>query len=198
MELNKTSYNQIADDWAKSRKNSFLSELIIDFTDKIKPEGKVLDIGCGTGYPIADYLANSGFEITGIDFSKSMLNKAIELHLPKSQFLLTDFFDFNPTGLFDGIIAFDSFFHFPFEGQRLIYPKVAKWLKPGGVLLFTHGLESSEIISEMFGKTFYYSSLDKDEVKTLLESNGLEIEKSMEKYVEKDMDRDWVVFCRKK
>lgn len=198
MDLNKNSYNQIASDWAKSRNKSFLSELIIDFTNKLKLNANVLDIGCGTGYPIGAYLANRGFEITGIDFSESMIQKAIELHLPKSQFFLTDFFDFVPTRLFDGIIAFDSFFHFPYASQRLIYPKVANWLQPGGVLLFTHGLKSSEINSDMFGQPFYYSSLDKDEVIQLLESNGMEIENSIEKYVEKDMDRDWVVFCRKK
>lgn len=198
MDLNKNSYNQIADEWEKSRSYSFLSKVIIDFAVKIKPNGNILDIGCGTGYPIAAYFSQKGFSVTGIDFSELLLQKAISLQLTNAQFYLTDFFDFNPTEIYDGIVAFDSFFHFPYSSQRLIYARVAKWLQPGGYLLFTHGLKSGEIKTDMFGKTFYYSSLDKNEVQQLLDSSGFEIDTSLEKYTEIDMNRDWIVLCRKK
>ncbi len=197
MDLNKESYNQIADEWEISRKKSFLSSLIVDFAQRIKPGGKILDVGCGCGYPIAFYLAHQGFTVTGIDFAEHMIKKATALQLPGAQFYHTDFFDFETDVLFDGVMAFDSFFHFPHKSQRSIYPKLANLIRSGGYALFTHGLTDGEMTNDMFGKPFYYSSLDKKVVERLLYLNELKIEYSLEKYIEKNTDRDWVVLCRK-
>ena len=65
--INKDSYNKIASDWAESRDKSFVSKLVTEFAGKVKPNGKILDIGCGTGYPLASYLAEKGYNVTGID-----------------------------------------------------------------------------------------------------------------------------------
>lgn len=43
------------------------------FLDLIAGDNTVLDLGCGTGDPIADYLAGRGFRVTGIDASRAML-----------------------------------------------------------------------------------------------------------------------------
>jgi len=36
----------------------------------LPPEGTILDIGCGTGEPIAKYFIEKGYKVTGIDASK--------------------------------------------------------------------------------------------------------------------------------
>ena len=41
----------------------------------------MLDIGCGTGFPIDAYLSGQGFSVTGIDVSARMLEKARKLNL---------------------------------------------------------------------------------------------------------------------
>ena len=43
------------------------------FSDLLPKRAKVLDIGCGAGEPIAQYLISQGFEVEGIDFSEAML-----------------------------------------------------------------------------------------------------------------------------
>ena len=37
------------------------------FSDLLPKRAKVLDIGCGAGEPIAQYLISQGFEVEGID-----------------------------------------------------------------------------------------------------------------------------------
>jgi cyclopropane fatty-acyl-phospholipid synthase-like methyltransferase len=197
MDINKTSYNKIAYEWAASRDQSFLSKLVATFSSRIKPGGKVLDIGCGTGYPIATYLSSCGFTITGIDSSENLLQKAIDRNIPNATFHLVDFFDFEPTEKYDGIIAFDSFFHFPKEKQSEIYQKVSTWMNEGAFLLFTHGAEEGEKEGDMFGETFYYSSLNKHDVRKLLLEAGFKIEWSLDNYTERDLDRDLVILARK-
>ena len=76
MEQNKQAYNKIADQWAESRDGSFLSKLVVEFASKVKPKGKILDIGCGTGFPIDTYLSNREFAVTGIDFSEKTFTKS--------------------------------------------------------------------------------------------------------------------------
>jgi cyclopropane fatty-acyl-phospholipid synthase-like methyltransferase len=197
MVRSKNPYNKIAEQWAESRDKSFPGKLVVDFCSKIKAGGKVLDIGCGTGYPITTYLSEHGFNITGIDTSENLLQKATERNIPNTKFLLCDFFDFQPFEKYDGVIAFDSFFHFPLDKQPEIYNKVAKWMKKGSYLLFTHGNKEGEIKGEMFEETFYYSALNKLDVHELLVKAGFEIELSIEKYIEKDSERDLVILCRK-
>jgi predicted TPR repeat methyltransferase len=197
MELNRDSYNKIAAQWAEGRDNSFLSMLVTEFASYIKRGGKVLDIGCGTGYPIASYLSEQGFNVTGIDVSEKLLNKAIERRLSNTTFYLCDFFEFIPKDKYDGIIAFDSFFHFPKEKQNLIYEKVSGWMNKDAYLLFTHGNEDGEVEGEMYNEKFYYSSLDKDEVQHLLSAAGLEVVWAKEMYIERNTDRDLVMLSRK-
>ena len=198
MDINQQSYNRIAAKWSSDRHTSFVSQLVIDFAGMVVPGGHILDIGCGTGYPIASYLSDQGFKLTGIDFTANLLQMAIDRNLPNATFILSDFFDYHPVERFDGIIAFDSFFHFPKEKQHLIYSRISPWLVPGAPLLFTHGNKEGEITDSMYGEMFYYSCLNTSEVHTLLEGAGFDVIRTMEYYVERDMDRDLVVFARKK
>lgn len=47
-----------------------INQCIVDFANNLSPNSRVLDIGCGTGYPIALYLSKQGFQVTGIDISR--------------------------------------------------------------------------------------------------------------------------------
>ncbi len=197
MDKNKIAYNKIAEQWTKSRDHSSLSKLVVEFAGKVKPNGKILDIGCGTGYPITTFLSGCGFTITGIEIAENLLAKAIERNIPNTDLQLCDFFDFKPIEKFDGIIAFDSFFHFPKSKQKEIYSKVSSWLNSDGYLLFTHGNKEGEISGEMFNEIFYYSCLDTQEVHKLLSDSGFEVVTSLEFYTEYDIDRDLVIVAKK-
>lgn len=196
--MNKESYNRIATQWAEFRDISFVSQLIIDFSEILKPGAKVLDIGCGTGKPVAEFLAEKGHFVTGIDISEKMIEIANNDKIRNADFQCTDFFEFETSETFDGILAWDSFFHFPKNKQEMIYPKVAKMLNPGGYLLFTHGDIDDEHNSPMMGEEFYYSAIPKEKITELLSENHLEVEYMLKDYIEKDTDRGLVVLAKKK
>jgi Cyclopropane fatty acid synthase and related methyltransferases len=199
--INAASYDKISEQWADARGHSSLSGLVTDFAAKMKSTcagGHILDIGCGTGSPNAQYLSDCGFHVTGIDISPKLIEYARSQNIPNADFFVCDFFDFEPTQKFDGIIAFDSFFHFPKERQCEIYARVSAWMADGAYLLFTHGSADSEIDGVMFGETFYYSALNTAHVHELILQAGLSVEESIINYREEAGNRDFVIYARKK
>ncbi len=195
--MNKNSYNKVARRWTEKRKQSAVSKLVIDFADRVIAKGRILDIGCGTGIPISSYLSERGFFVTGIDFSEEMISMARLSGITNAQFVNRNFLDFETTGKFDGVIAWDSLWHFPKDKQRSIYPKIGNLLNQGGYLIFTHGNTDGEHFDSMFGESFYYSSLSKDTVLELLRENGFEIIYAYEDFVEKKSHRALVVLAQK-
>ena len=192
------SYDSICEKWDEFRKKTVLNTCIDDLSRLIKSGGRILDVGCGTGYPIAAALCRRGFLVTGIDVSQKMLEKARSLSLENATFLNKDLLDYKTNSLFNAIIAFDSLWHIPHERQREIYPLLSSLLLPGGVLLFTHGKQNGEMTGEMYGERFYYSALDSNEVNNLLCKNGFKILLFTENYEEKTTGtRDLLIVAQK-
>lgn len=71
--------------------------------------GKLLDIGCGNGMPIAAYFSQRGFDVMGIDSSQSMID-ACQKKFPHQQWRVIDMRTLALNEMFDGLIAWDSFF----------------------------------------------------------------------------------------
>ena len=198
MDIIKNAYNKICDQWDKTRKNSPVNKCIEDFAEYLKPGSKILDAGCGTGFPISAYLSNRGFSVTGIDISEKMIKKAKKLNLSDADFLVCDLLDFNTSEKYDAVIAFDSLWHISHERQEEIYCKVSSLLNNCGYFLFTHGKNNGEIFGSMFGQEFYYSALDKDTVLDLLIKNGFYIISCIENYEEKTTgDRELIIVAEK-
>lgn len=198
MNENKKAYNRICEQWYEFRKQCDINTCIVEFVKKLKPNSKILDIGCGTGYPIASYCEQQGFMVTGIDVSENMIQKAKELHLEHATFLVKDILEFTSIEKYDAIIAFDSLWHIPYNRQKDIYPIVSSLLNVGGYFLFTHGKSDGSIIGTMFKETFYYSALDIKKVHELLMDHGFTIVSSIENYQEKTTgDRDLLIIAQK-
>jgi predicted TPR repeat methyltransferase len=195
--LNKVSYNKIIPLWTSVRNTAKVNSPIIDLAQKIKPKGKILDIGCGTGRPVAEYFADKNLLVTGIDLSENMIAEAESNAIRNSRFFVCDFFDFSSEEKFDAVIAWDSLFHFPKERQKDIYLKVSSLLTLGGYFLFTHGKQEDEHIDQMFGESFYYSCLSKKDVLRLMKKSGFVIKYSIENFSENNDTRHWVVLAKK-
>jgi len=114
----------------------------------LKPNMRVLDIGCGTGGS-AFYMAREhGVNVLGIDLSKNMLEIANDHKMsmePKVQTLVNFCYmdatkvSFEPE-TFDVVYSRDAIMHIADKPQ--LYKNVLKWLKPGGKLLvseYVHG-----------------------------------------------------------
>ena len=192
------SYNKICSQWSDFCIKRKVNKCIEDFAGLLEPKCKVLDVGCGTGYPITAYLANRGFIVTGIDVSEEMIKRAESLNLPGAKFLTDDILKFHPDEQFGAIIAFDSLWHIEHDRQEDIYKILSSLMVSGGMLLFTHGKEDGEIIGTMFGEKFYHSAIDGERVKSLLKKSGFKILSFIENYREKTTgDRDLLVVAKK-
>ena len=73
---------------------------------------------------------------------------------------------------FDGIIAWDSFFHLKPDEQRSTLQRFIQHLRPGGALLLTVGDEAGEVLGTVEGEAVYHSSLSPEEYKRILSSAG--------------------------
>jgi 2-polyprenyl-3-methyl-5-hydroxy-6-metoxy-1,4-benzoquinol methylase len=198
MDINKYSYDLIADEWASQRNKRPVDSCIVGFASLLKKGGTILDVGCGTGCPIDTFLTERGFKVTGIDISEKMIEKAKALNLKSASFAVEDIMDFQSQQKFDGIIAFDSIWHLPLVKQEKVYALLSSLLKKGGFLLFTSGKERGEIEGEMFNHRFSYSCLGCQELKKALEKSGLSIRDFILDYKEKTSgSRDLLVVAEK-
>jgi SAM-dependent methyltransferase len=144
------------------------------FTGLLPPAGSILDIGCGSGEPIARHLIARGFPVTGIDSAPEMLAMC-RARFPAHDWFLADMRSLALARAFDGIIAWDSFFHLQPDAQRGMFPIFAAHAVPGGALMFTSGPAHGIAIGTFQGEPLYHASLDPAEYRALLSANGFEV-----------------------
>ena len=147
--------------------------------------GSALDVGCGVGGRIVDELEISGFVITGIDVSRSMVTLAQESH-PKVHFEIADICSWQTQQSFDFVVAWDSLFHLPLSQHEVVLKKLCSLLTSGGVLIYTFGNDIGEHISNWHNDTFYYSSIGLNRNLQVLIDSGLDVmHMELDQYPEK-------------
>ncbi len=105
------------------------------FTAALPRGGAILDLGCGGGEPIARYLIDHGFHLTGVDSDAATIDLA-RTRFPRDIWIHADMRIAVIDGQFDGIIAWDSLIGLSRADQAVMVDRTATWLKPGGRLLF--------------------------------------------------------------
>ena len=138
------------------------------------PKGAdVLDLGCGSGAPITQLLADMGFRVYGVDASPTMID-AFRTRFPNqpaecATVETSRFFD-RP---FDAVIAWGLLFLLSPETQALVLQKTARALRSGGHLLFT----APECRCEWLDNLTRLSSisLGASEYQNLLALNGMTV-----------------------
>ncbi|PYG28269.1 class I SAM-dependent methyltransferase [Pelagimonas varians] len=144
-------------------------------TQDVSEGGRVLDLGCGAGAPIGEWLVAQGFEVTGADFSDRMLS-LFSGRLPQARAVQADMRQLKLNQRFEAIIGWGSFFHLKPDEQRLAVPAIARHLAPGGRLLLTVGPDEGEVTGRVGSDTIYSASLALVEYTTLLQAGGAEVE----------------------
>lgn len=166
-------YESEALHWDKDRSRSLFEREWLDrFLNLLPSKGSVLDVGCGAGEPITAYVQSKGFFVTGVDTSPTLL-KICETRIPSAELLLMDMRKLELNKKFDGIIAWDSFFHLNQSEQREVLPLFLKHLKPQGSMLLTVGPRAGEVLGTVGREQVYHSSLSSDEYKAILSGGGL-------------------------
>lgn len=168
-------YEKIVDWFDEHRNKELIEKFYLDLiANTIASGGEVLDLGCGTGEPIAKYFIDKGFNITGVDGSALMIGLC-KKRFPHQVWLVADMQNIHFDKQFDAILAWHSFFHLDHDAQRNMFKVFNKYLKSGGVLAFTSGIEHGECWSNNGGQELFHASLSSDEYEALLSKNSLKV-----------------------
>ncbi|MBC7777780.1 MAG: class I SAM-dependent methyltransferase [Phycisphaerae bacterium] len=123
----------------------------------LSPGGRVLDLACGKGR-YSRYLAEKGFEVTGLDLSPASIEFARQFEHEQLTFYQHDMRKPFRINYFDAVMnMFTSFGYFKTDHDHLLALKnVAKDLRPGGLFLL-----------DFFNARFVRQNLVRSELKTI-------------------------------
>lgn len=168
-------YDKIAHWFAENKYAGLMEQKYLDvLISEIKDNADVLDVGCGTGKPILEYLLNNNLNVLGVDASLEMLAIARN-NFPITEFVLEDMRKLALNKKFDGLIAWNSFFHLPEADQPKMFEIFESHLKPKGILLFTSGPERGEAWGMNGGENLFHASLNMNEYHELLKKHNFEV-----------------------
>jgi SAM-dependent methyltransferase len=168
-------YRRHARSWAQARGKSLMEAPWLDRFRALMPNtARVLDLGCGSGEPVADYLHERECMVTGVDASPEMIAMCKE-RFPGGDWRVADMRALPFGERFDGILAWDSFFHLRADDQRAMFAVFAGHAAPRAALMFTSGTEAGEAIGSFAGEPLYHASLAPEEYRALLASHGFDV-----------------------
>lgn len=169
-------YERHAHAWdADRRKGSWNDKPWHDrFVSALPMGASVLDLGCGSVAPVALNMVACGLAVTGIDASPSLIALCRE-RMPDHRWIVGDM-RFPPISpRFDGILAWDSFFHLRYDDQRRVFRVFAKHSGRRAALMFNAGPAHCKAVGSYRGDPLYHASLDPAEYQRLLDEIGFDI-----------------------
>ena len=143
---------------------------------------RVVDLGCGCGVPVARDLAAAGHAVVGVDISQTQIERARRL-VPAGEFHCNDLtaVDF-PEDSFDAAVFLYSIIHLPLDQQPVILQRVARWLRPGGVLALIAGHDAWTGSEDRWlgsDATMWWSQADSSTYRGWLEAVGFLIDEEV-------------------
>jgi hypothetical protein len=145
------------------------------FIGLLPQDATILDIGCGCGEPIAGYVINRNFRVEGVDASQTLISHCRE-RFPEQRWHVADMRDLALGRTFQGLLAWDSFFHLSHDDQRRMFPIFRTHAASGAALMFTSGTSHGVALGSYHGEPLYHASLAPEEYRALLEANGFRVE----------------------
>jgi SAM-dependent methyltransferase len=140
--------------------------------------GTVIDLGCGSGFPLTEVLVAEGLNAFGVDAAPSFV-QAFQRNLPNTPVVCeavqdSRFFD----RTFDAVLAWGLIFLLRAEEQQRVIQRIADILVRGGRLLFTSPAETSVWNDAMTGLESH--SLGAEEYRRQLLAVGISISSEYE------------------
>lgn len=138
--MNRESYNSIARQWDSARvsfvkdERQYLEALL----SGLPAPAPVLDAGCGTGRPIAEFILGRGHRLTGIDQSEELLTIA-RARFPEGTWIHASIEGYVFEGSYDAIVCWDTLFHIERAHHQRILTDLHHCLTPHGRLMLTGG-----------------------------------------------------------
>ena len=130
-------YDTFMDNIPYEEWDKYLKSLLYEYGVR---EGLVLELGCGTGN-MTEILAQSGYDMIGVDNAEEMLEIAIEKRMKSGLdilYLQQDMREFELYGTVKAIVSVCDSVNYILEEEELeeVFRLVNNYLDPGGVFIF--------------------------------------------------------------
>lgn len=157
----RTGYNTIASSYAAARTADSEDVQLLDLLVERLPKGAmVLDAGCGSGSPVAQFLAKS-FRVVGVDFAEEQIRLAKE-SVPEAALVCADLSNmpFN-NETFDAICSYYAIIHIPRNEHSKLLADFHRILRAGGLALLCLGAgDLPKDMEDWYGAQMYWSHYD--------------------------------------
>lgn len=173
-------FNSTAKEYDSSFDGKFVKVMYEPLLDELKKsaEGKLLDVGCGTGNILCK-LVNGKRELFGIDLSENMVRECRRRMESNAEIKVADA-EHMPykDNFFDVLVCNASFHHYPHPEEVL--KEMKRVLKSGGRLLIGEGYVLQPFrailnLSFRFSDSGDFKNYGKHEFIRMLEDNGFRI-----------------------
>jgi SAM-dependent methyltransferase len=172
-------YDRIVDSyraWASAIDDPSRTKWLERLTNALPPGARVLELGCGSGSPVAAELS-ARFELTGVDASAAQIEQA-RRSVPNGRFIVADMSTVElPAGRWDAVAALYSIIHVPRERHAELFRRIRGWLRPGGWFLASLGArDAPDWTGPWLGVPMFFSTWGASTNLRLLSEAGLEVD----------------------
>jgi len=169
------SYEAEAAGWAQTRNQELWERPALEACVAGRAPGlRVLDLGCGSGQPIAAWFVARGDHVTGVDGAAAMVEEA-RRRVPRMEVIHADMRGLSLGQSFDIILAFNSFFHLSPDDQRAMFPVFAAHAAADARLLFTSGPDAGDAFGTVGNSPVYHASLAPKDYRAAMDAAGFEV-----------------------
>ncbi len=123
-------YNSNAEAYFEATVNAHMAPLCDKFLEFVKPGGRIVDIGTGSGRDLK-YFLDKGYPAEGIDLSEELCKRAASYSAGKV--ICEDICNWHPSGKYDGVWASASLLHLPSDEIEKFILRLPEILESGGI-----------------------------------------------------------------
>ena len=176
-QLNTLAYDFLAGEFSENYfKRRPAAEAFNRWIAQIPAGGRVLDIGCGHGSPVVGRLLSAGLQVTGIDISPVMLERARE-NYPQASFIQGTVQDLPEEAVFAAACSFSALLYLDPIDLSFALLRLHSALMPGGLLFlysfFDHPDWTGEPIDRGMGAPMWAWDYDMEAASAALSAHGL-------------------------
>lgn len=156
-----------------TRCNAIGVKEVREWARKLPQGSSVIDVGCGSGFPVTVVLVEQGLQVFGVDAAPSFV-AAFQHNLPGTPILCESVLESSLFGrTFDAVLSIGLVFLLKSDEQQRLIQRFAEILEPEGHLLFTSPAKPATWHDAMTG--FESVSLGAERYRKLLANAGLSV-----------------------
>lgn len=174
--VNSAAYDALGTDYTHDYLSEpFFRDAFEGWLEALPAGGRILEIGCGHGEPIAATLAAAGRRVTGIDPSAAMIAQARHT-VPPAEFHCMTLAELDETGAFDGACSFFSFLCMDPIELRIGLERLHSAMKAGAPLLIVSAVPDlftrTSPLRSVQGRTTWEWPYDHEDMAAVLTERG--------------------------